>query len=130
MLSLREKRRRYYEEKRKPHVQNSSMKDILSNGMDNQLNEAEKRFTNIRIHVRIPKSPDSNNDDKDDEIYLKGELEIVDFITFEDLTVKAINLFNSQLSSQGHSIELLKERSKYFTFRYAKRDGVPDNDFP
>lgn len=130
VLSLREKRRKYYEEKRKPNVQHSSMKDILEDRWDKQLNEGEKRFTNIRIHVRIPKSQYSTKDDSEDEIYLKGELEIVDFITFEDLSVKAINLFNSQLTSQGLKIELLKERSKYFTFRYAKRDGVPDNDFP
>lgn len=132
MLSLREKRRRYYEERKKANNKPASMRDLLENGTgtENGHKEAEKRFVNIRIYTRINKSQYISKGETSEEILLKGEVEIPDYISFEDLVTKAINLFNSQLKDKGLDIEFIKERSKSFSFRFAKRDGLPDIDFP
>lgn len=132
MLSIREKRRKYYEERKKGKNQPTSMRDLLENGngSENHHKEQEKRFINVRIYTRLNRSQYLSKDETKDEIFLKGEVEIADYITYEELAIKAINLFNSQLKDKGLDIEFVKERSKYFSFRFAKRDGLPDSDFP
>ena len=132
MLSLRERKRKYYEERKKVKSQPASMRDLLENGNANEhaTKEQEKRFINIRIYTRVNPNQYIGKDEGKDEIQLKGEVEIADYITYEELTVKAINLFNQQLKDKGLEIEFIKERAKYFSFRFAKRDGLPDSDFP
>ena len=132
MLSLREKRRKYYEERKKSNNKPASMRDLLENGnsMESNHKEQEKRFITVRMFARINKTQYSSKEESNDEIILKGEAEIADYITYEELAIKAINLFNNQLKEKGLEIEFVKERSKYFSFRFAKRDGLPDSDFP
>lgn len=132
MITLQDRRRRYYEERKKKMNKNNkgiSMAEMLDN-VENTL-ENEKRFINIRVHTRIPKTPYVAKAESDeDSWHLKGELEIADFLTFQELIPKAIDMFNAQIKHQGLEIELLTERCPQFSFRYAKKTGHPDVNFP
>ena len=132
MLNLQDRRRKYYEERKKKMIKNNkpmTMAEMLNN-VENTL-ENEKRFINIRVHTRIPKTPYAAKvESEEDSWHLKGELEIADFLTFKELIPKAISMFNAQIKHQGLEIELVTERSSQFSFRYAKKTGVPDVNFP
>ena len=132
--ALQDRRRKYYEERKKKmskSTQAVSMADML-NSTDN-LNpiENEKRFINIKVHTRIAKGKyNSEEDDEDNLLHLIGELEIADYLTFAELVPKTIEMLNSHLKAQGSEIELLTNWDQDFSFRYAKKTGLPDTDFP
>lgn len=132
--SLRDRRRDFYAkrlEKMKKRNQPASIADILNSEPNQNPIEHEKRFLNVKVHIRIPKTQyESKVDDENSLFHLVGELEIADYLTFEELVPKAIEMFNSQLRQQGSKIEILENNIKKFCFKFAKKTGHPDSNFP
>lgn len=136
MISLQERRRKYYEERKKKlarRTKPATIEEMLKEE-DNQAQNnlaKEKRFLNVRVHTKVPKNHYKVNEvNADDYFTLKGELEIADYLTFKELVPKAIEIFNTQLKDLGFEIELLKEQMDMYSFRFAKKDGNPDTNFP
>ena len=133
MISLQERRRKYYEERKKKmgrKKQPASISDILNAEQDKPI-EHETRFLNVKVHTKIAQnSYAAKTDSNEEKVYLVGELEIADYLTFSELAPKAMVLFNEQLKDKGHDIELLSENSKGCAFRFAKKNGEPDSNFP
>lgn len=135
MVSLRERRKKYYEERKKKLAkrnQPSSFVDMLENSEASNSNnlETEKRYLNVKIRSKITRTPFSSSENLEDVIELKGELEIADFLTFEELITKTIDIFNSQLQEMKVNISLQKTSESKLGFRFAKKNGMPDTNFP
>lgn len=127
-LSLAERRRKYIAEKRKRMKgpeQPQSIGDIL------KAEDNERCFLNVRVHSHVPKSPYADKPQTDDDlIHLMGELEIADFLTFHEIVPKAMEMFNAQLKEKGYDMEFESDKYKLCSFRYAKKSGDADMNFP
>ena len=133
MTSLQERRKKYLQDRKQkmnkrsqPAATGSSIADIL-----NKVEETDRTFLNVQVHCMVSKHPFIKKDQADDEfIHLVGEIEIADFLTFKEVAPKAIELLNSQLKDQDYEMEFLIEKSNLFTFKFAKKSGKPDTNFP
>ena len=110
--------------------QPASISDILNAEQDKPI-EQETRFLNVKVHTKIGQTIyAAKTESNEDKVYLVGELEIADYLTFAELAPKAMVLFNEQLKEKGHDIELSSESAKKCCFRFAKKNGEPDSNFP
>lgn len=132
--TLQDRRRRFYEERKmkmQKRNQPVSIADMLNAEPNQNPIEHEKRFLTVKVHTRIPKTRyDAKTEDESNLQHLVGELEIADYLTFEELVSKAIEMFNSQLKKQGSDIEISENYIKKFCFKLAKKTGHPDSNFP
>jgi hypothetical protein len=114
MNALQDRRKRYYEERKKRMNKNktpASISDILNS--EEKTIEPETRFLNIKVHTKISVNAYSTKAETEIEmIPLVGEIEIADYITFQELAPKSLSMFNDQLKDKGHDIELLVDQSK------------------
>jgi hypothetical protein len=114
MKSLQDRRKRYYEERKKRMNKNNkpaSISDILNS--EEKTIEPETRFLNIKVHTKISENSYSTKAETENEmIPLVGEIEIADYITFQELAPKSLAMFNDQLKDKGHDIEILVDQSK------------------
>ena len=70
-----------------------------------------KSQVTVRIHAVAPGALKSPGED-DAQEKLIGEIEIDDYIYFEELVIKAIEMFNEQLADKGVRATFLKESRK------------------
>lgn len=129
-ISLQEKRRKYLEEKKKKMNKRAQPAASISE-MLNKVEDTDRSFLNVQVHANVPKHPNYDKNVKDEDcVYCVGELEIADFLTFNDIVPKAIELFNSQLREQGYEMEFILEKKNKYSFKFAKKSGKPDSNFP
>lgn len=112
--ALQDRRKKYYEERKKRMNKNNkqaSISDILNS--EEKIIEPETRFLNIKVHTKIYENSYSPKAETENEmIPLVGEIEIADYITFQELAPKSLAMFNDQLKDKGHDIEILVDQSK------------------
>ena len=135
VVSLQERRRKYYEDRKRKMAkrdQPMNFNDMLESSESTQHTslESQKKFLNVKIHTRLGKTATATFDDPEDIIQLKCEVEIADFVNFGELITKAINVFNNQLSQNYPGISISNNNNRNFKLRYAKKDGMPDMNFP
>jgi len=137
VTSLRDKRRKYYEERKKRMAQRAgkpaSMSEMLNSEEDHSVHHNlanEKRFFNIRVHASVRKHTYEAKEEDDKDHHLKWEIEIADYLTFEELIPKAIEQFNSLLKDMNAEASFAKDQVKKFNFRFSRKDGTPDINFP
>ena len=130
-IAIQSRRQKIYEEKKRRMAnikKPASISDILNK--EEKTLEPQTKFLNVKVHTRV--SPDQHNEKSqtgEDLVHLVGEIEITEFLTFEGLIPKAIELFNSQLKDKGHDIEIHNKLNKN-CFRFAKKNGEADSNFP
>lgn len=138
-VSLKDKRAEHIKKLRakrfgqRKEKQSSDFGTMLKDSSQNPTNTlaSQKRFLNIKINTFVQSTHARTKTDQSQDLKrLVGELEIVDYLTFNELVLKAIALFNSQMQDMDLQISFNKTYKDRYAFRYAKKDGHPDMNFP
>lgn len=131
ILDRQAKRRMYIEAKKermRMMKKPASISDILN--QEEKTLEPQTKFLNVKVHTRVHQDAYSAKSEASDTlIHLSGEIEISEHLTFEGLTPKAVELFNTQLKDKGYDIEVVASPTSS-SFRFAKKTGEPDMNFP